>query len=334
MPETVVILGGGIGGVAAANVLSRTLPKKNQIVLVDRNDSHNLRQTFPALMVNRRRPQQISRRLESLGRKGIEFLQAEIKQVKPGLQQVETDRGTLGYDYLVLSLGAEFHPETVPGMAEGSYNPWSFEGASRLRQKLSHFRKGKIVLFIASLPISCPPAPYEVMFLLDAFYRQRGLRGQVDLTLVTPEPAPEPLAGPKVGESVRREMERRGIELITQANILSLDAENQKLILDHGIEVPGDLFMGIPSHWGPSALRESGLTEKGGWIQVDPHTLETRKERVYAVGDAAAIMLPVMKAWAPKAGIFAHYQAEVVARNISSIIAGEKPTYRYTGKGL
>ncbi len=81
-------------------------------------------------------------------------------------------------------------------------------------------------------------------------------------------------------------------------------------------------------------MRDSGLVEEGGWITVDPHTLGTKADRVFAVGDAAAITLPVMQVWAPKAGIFAHYQAEVVARNIASIIAGEIPRFRYQGKAV
>jgi sulfide:quinone oxidoreductase len=334
MAKTVVVLGGGAGGVAAANVLSKTIPQKHRIVLVDRKESHHYQSSFPLMLVNRRRPGQITRSLENLKRKGIHFFQAGVERVLPDQRRVETDRGPLEYDYLVISLGAEHHPETVPGMAEGSYNSWSFEGACRLRQKLLRFKQGKIVLFIASLPISCPPAPYEMIFLLDEFYRRRGLRGQVDLTLVTPEATPEPLAGPKVGESVRKMMEQRGIELITQARVLSLDLKQKNLVLDHGIEVPGDLFIGVPPHWGPSVLRDSGLVEEGGWIEVVPHTLETRADRVFAIGDAAAIKLPVMKIWAPKAGIFAHYQAEVVARNIASMISGKKPGFRYTAKGL
>jgi sulfide:quinone oxidoreductase len=334
--KTVVVLGGGVGGVVASNVLRKTLPKKHRVVLVDRNDRHNFRSSLPLLLVNKRRPAQISRKLENLRRKGIDFIQAEISQLDTGRRTVETSGGELDYDYLVVSLGAEHHPETVPGMAAGSYNPWSFEGASRLRQKLAAFKRGKIVMFAASLPFTCPPAPYETMFLLDEYFRRRGLRGQVDLTLVTPEPTPEPLAGPKVGDSVRRMLEQRGIELITQARVLSLHSHNGSgsLLLDHGISIPGDLFLGIPPHWGPSVLRDSGLVEEGGWITVDPDTLEARADRVYGIGDAAAVKLPVMKVWAPKAGIFAHYQAEVVGRNIACMIAGEKPRFRYTGKGL
>ena len=328
-----LILGGGVGGVVAANVLSKTLSKEHRIILVDRNENHTYRSAYPLMLVNRRRPAQISKKLERLRHKGIEFIQAEIEQLLLEKRQVETNRGLLDYDYLIISLGAEMHPETVPGMAEGAYNPWSFKGADRLRRRLAAFKGGKIVLFIASLPISCHPAPYEIIFLLDAYFRERGLRHQVELTLVTPEMSPEPLAGPKVGESVRRMLEERGINLITQARVLSLEQEDKLLVLDHGITVPGDLFIGVPSHWGPSLLRDTNLVEENGWIRVDPYTLETAADRVFAIGDAADLRLPVSKVIAPKAGIFAHYQAEVVSRNIAALIAGEPPRFRYTAKG-
>ncbi|HHY37933.1 MAG TPA: pyridine nucleotide-disulfide oxidoreductase, partial [Clostridia bacterium] len=43
--------------------------------------------------------------------------------------------------------------------------------------------------------------------------------------------------------------------------------------------------------------------------------------------------VPVSDVPATKAGIFAHYQAEVVARNIARLIRGQEPTFRYKGKG-
>ncbi len=334
MTQTIVILGGGVGGVVAANVLSKALSRKHRVVLFDRDTNHYFRGSYPLLLVNKRCPKQITRRLESLNRKGIEFIQAEIEQVNLLQRLVITSKGSMSYDFLVIALGAEHHPETVPGMTDGSINPWNLVGADDLRNQLKGFRTGRIVLFISSLPITCPPAPYETMFLVDEYFRKRRLRAQVQLTLVTPEPYPEPLAPPKVGESIRKMLDRRGIELITQAKVLSLDIKTGNLVLDHGITVSGDLFLGIPSHWGPSVFQGSGITEQGGWIEVDPYTLETKAEKVFAIGDAAAIKLPKQRVWAPKAGIFAHYQAEVVARNIALIIDGKKPYHRYTGKGL
>ena len=332
MGKTILILGGGTGGVVAANVLGKTLPKKHDIVLVDKNDHHHFYASYPLVMTGRRRPGQVRRPLKLLEHKGVDFIRARVMQIDTESRRVHTSEGSLGYDYLMIALGAEHHPETVPGLAGAAYNPYDFGDVSRLRRKLAAFRRGSIVVFISSLPYTGVIAPWEIMFLLDSYFRRREMREQVGLTLVTPESAPLPLAGPKVGESVRRAMNRRGISLITQAKILSLDQANRKLILDHGIEIPGDLFLGIPSHWGPSALRGSDLTGMGGWVQIDPHTLETGTEGVFAVGDATASILPVSGEWAPKAGFFAHYQAEVAARNIALTATGRKPRFRFTGK--
>ena len=333
--STVLILGGGTGGVVAANVLSKTLDKNiHKVTLVDRKDSHVFMSSYPLLMINKRKPQAITRKLERLNKKGVEFIQAEVQKIIPEQSSIQTDKGILNYNYLIISLGAEHHPETVPGFAEGAYNIYDFEDLLRLRNQLKQLKKGKIVLFISSLPYVCPPAPYEMSFLLDDYLRQRGIRNNTELTLVTPDPSPEPLAEPKVGESVRRMLMQRGINLITEAKVLSLDPEAKSLVLDHGINVAGDLFLGTPPQWGPTVLHNTGLVEKGGWIKVDPHTLQTEQENIYAVGDATALRLPVMGSLAPKAGIFTHYQAEVVARNLGLLLQGKIPKHRYKGKGL
>lgn len=331
--SSILVLGGGTGGIVAANVLSKTLDKKHKIQLVDRKDSHIFYGNYPMLMVNKRKPQDLTRKLERLQKKGIEFLQAQVEGVNPERSNVSTNQGNIEYDYLIISLGAEHHPETVPGFQEEAYNIYSFNDVIRLREQLKKFKSGKIVLFISSLPFICPSAAYEMIFLLDAYFREKGIREKIKLSLITPETSPEPLAGPKVGNSVRSMMEQRDIGLITEAKVLSLDSAKKVIHLDHGISIEADLFLGIPPHWGPETLRSSGLAEEGGWIKVDPHTLETENKKIFAVGDATALRLPVMNVLAPKAGIFAHYQAEVVARNIACLLKGEKPEFRYTAKG-
>ncbi|MDO9573522.1 MAG: hypothetical protein Q7I94_00910 [Candidatus Contubernalis sp.] len=123
---------------------------------------------------------------------------------------------------------------------------------------MKNFKSGKIVLFISSLPFSCPPAPYEMIFLLDAYFRENGLREKIEISMITPEASPEPLGGPKVGQSVRRMMEQRNIQLTTQAKVLSLDPVNKKINLDQGVSVEADLFLGVPPHWGSAPLGSPG----------------------------------------------------------------------------
>ena len=235
---------------------------------------------------------------------------------------------------MIVSPGAEHHPEAVPGFRETAYNVYDLENNISLSNRLNKFRSGKIVIFISSLPFTCPPAPYEIAFLLDDYLRYKGLREKVQLFMVTPEPYPTPLAHPSVGESTRRMMQKRQIELYTEAKVLFLDQSTGTLQLDQGISLEADLFLGIPPHWGPSFLANSGLLDKGGWLEVDPYTLQTRNKRIYGIGDATSLHIPVSMAVAPKAGVFAHFQAEVVARNLASIIQGKKERFRYTGKGI
>lgn len=271
------------------------------------------------------------RPLRCLREKEIGFIHGEVKEIDLNHQQIITGKQILPYDYLIIALGIEYHPETMPGFSAFALNAFQFEDIVRIKEKLLHFDAGEIVFFISSLPYKCPPAPYEMMFLLDQFFRQRRIRSKVKLTLVTPDISPEPLAKPKVGESVRKMLHEKNIELITEAKVLAVEKDG--LVLDHGTRIPARLLLGVAPHWTSEALRSTNLVDLSGYVEVDPHTLETEYSGVYAIGDAAAIRLPVIDAYAPKAGIFAHYQGEVVARNIAFLAQGLNPKFRYTGKG-
>jgi sulfide:quinone oxidoreductase len=74
-------------------------------------------------------------------------------------------------------------------------------------------------------------------------------------------------------------------------------------------------------------VREAGLANEAGWVPVDRTTLATPQENVYALGDVTAIPLPgrwkpEVPLMLPKAGVFAHVQAKVVARRIAAEILG------------
>lgn len=332
MPDRVLVLGGGIGGIVASTILKRTLGPDAKVTVIDKNDRHHFAASFGLLMIGKRQPEDITRDLKELQGKGIEFIKTEVLGLDLSKREVATGRGKLGYDYLIISLGVEFHPEAVPGFSKYAFNVYEFEDVVMLSKELANFKRGEIVLFVSSLPYRCPPAPYEMVFLLDQYFRQRGNRDAVGLTLVTPEPVPESLAGPLVSQSVRRMLASRDIDLRMGAKVLEL--EDDALILDQGVRIPGDLFLGIAPHWGPSVLRVTDLVDESGWVNVDHSTLKTKYPEVYAIGDNAAIRLPVLGVYAPKAGVFAHYQAEVVARNIARVIRGQEPNFRYTGKGM
>ena len=67
------------------------------------------------------------------------------------------------------------------------------------------------------------------------------------------------------------------------------------------------------------------MTE-GGWVPVNPRTLETKFPNVYAIGDIA-------NTGTPKAGVFAEGAAKAVASSLIARIRGEGQGKLYGGAG-
>ena len=87
-------------------------------------------------------------------------------------------------------------------------------------------------------------------------------------------------------------------------------------------EIPYDLFLGVPHHRAPTVVLESDISSDG-WIPVNPLTLETPFDGVYAVGDVAEV-------GTPRAGVFAEGQAKAAAKQHRSAHPGRSHPTRAT----
>lgn len=329
---TIVILGGGVGGLVAANTLRRRLDRKHRIVLVDRVGQHIYTPSFLWMMLGWREPPEITRDLRRLERKGIEVVQEEIREIDPARRRVRTERQEVSGDYLIVSLGAEGWLGGVPGLAEAGYNLYDLDGTLRLRDSLRGFREGRVAVLIAGLPFKCPGAPYEAAMLIEASLRGRGPRQRAQVDIYTPEPLPMPVAGKTIGEAVKAMLEGKGIGAHFQHKLQAVDPERRELAFENGVRAGYDLLVVIPPHRSPPVVKEAGLVGEAGWVPVDKDSLQTAHERVYALGDVTAIKLPV-GLMLPKAGVFAHHQAEVVAFNIAAEITGGATRRAFDGFG-
>lgn len=148
---TVVILGGGIGGVVAARRLRSLLNADARVVLVERQPLQAFPPSYTWVMTGRRRPEAITRDLRRLRRKGIEVVEGSVEAIDVDARRVATTGGEIAYDYLVVALGAELAPEAIEGLGEEAFGYYQVADAERLQRELADFGGGRVAVVIASL---------------------------------------------------------------------------------------------------------------------------------------------------------------------------------------
>ncbi|WP_069806945.1 NAD(P)/FAD-dependent oxidoreductase [Vulcanisaeta thermophila] len=319
--KRVLILGGGFGGLAAANELKGALGSEVDITVVDKRDTTDFRPSYLYVMIGYREPNQISAPLNLLSKRGIEFVKAEVTKIDPANRTVETTAGKLNYDYLIISLGAETHPELVRGGP--IIHPWELDWALKTREAVKSFRKGRLVVAVHSTPYRCPPAPWETALLLDYFYSGLGRRGDITITMVHPFKRPFENFGPLAAKLMEGMMAERKIEwmgLGRNPAVDYVDPEKKELVTTTGERVKYDLLILIPPHRPPKAVAESDIANpQTGWAVATPPTFRTKYDDVYAIGDVVAPSVGL-----GMAGVIAHSYLKYV---VASIVSDIKGTY-------
>lgn len=321
--KTVLILGGGVGGVVAANRLRQRLPCDHRVLLVDRERDHVFQPSLLWLAVGDRAPERIQRPLERLRRKGIEVITGEIAALDPAARTIRVDGREVVGDAIIVALGADLAPDAIPGLAAAGHNLYTLQGAIALRDALADLHGGRVVVLTGAPAYKCPAAPYEAAMLVEAAMRRRGKRNDFQLDLYAAEPGPMGVAGPLVSAAVRDVVESKGIRYHPSHQVTAVDPAARRLTFANGATAAFDLLAYVPPHRAPAVVRAANLIDESGWIPVNRETFETPFPGVYAIGDVTTVPLTMGKPL-PKAGVFAHGEAEVVAANI---------VWQWTGRG-
>jgi sulfide:quinone oxidoreductase len=346
--KTVVVLGGGVGGVVAATMLRRELPEPHRVVLVDRERRHLFAPSLLWLMTGDRTPGQISRRLDRLTKKGIDVVCGDIVAIDPVARRIGVveclpgdaalamppgdARTDLEADYLVVSLGADLAPETIPGLAEAGHNFYTLAGAESLRDALRDFAGGRIVVLTATPAYKCPAAPYEAAMLIAGHVHRHRVADHAQIDLYAAEPGPMGVTGPDVSAAVRSMVEAKGIGYHPEHQVDHVDLAGRRIRFANGAAADFDLLAYVPPHRAPQVIREAGMVDDSGWIPADRDTLHTAYPGVFAIGDITGIPLRMGKPL-PMAGVFAEREAKVVARNIAHEITGRGEPAVFDGYG-
>ena len=329
--KNLLILGGGTAGTMAANKLRKELPNDAwSITVVDTDDQHRYQPGYLFMPFGTYQPEQVTKSRRKFLRKDISLVYGDIDVVKAEDNTVVLSDGrTLTYDMLVIATGVQPRPDQTPGMTDEPgwrdtvHEFYSYEGSVALAEKLKTWPGGRLVIHIVDMPIKCPVAPLEFAFLADDYFTKKGMRDKVQMTYVTPLDGAftKPIAAKAFGNT----LEEKGIDVVPDFMVESVDAAGGRLIHFDESEVPFDLLVTVPLNMGAEYIARSGLGNDLNLVPVDKHTqLATKYDNIFALGDANDIPTS-------KAGSVAHFEVDLFVENFLNHIQGKPMTEMFDG---
>ncbi len=328
MTKRVIVLGGGSGGSMVANKLARQLSKEIQneeieIVQITNSSKHIYQPGYLFIALNEKNPDHFIRSQSSIAHRNVQLIEDEITEIDVKNKFLKSKISQYDYDYLVISTGSYPDFESLPGLKEAARNFYTLEGATKLRDELVNFEKGTILITV-DVPHKCPAAPLELVLMLDDYFRKKGNRKEVVLKYTYPIGRVHSLQ--PVAEWAEPQFEQRGIEFETYFNLEEVKPNEKLAVTMDGEEHPFDLLISIPAHKGADVIIQSNLGDESGFIETDRYSLKMAgQDDVYVIGDATN--LPISKA-----GSTAHYQSEVLVKNLMNRLKGLPDTAVYNGK--
>ena len=328
--KRLLVLGAGTAGTMVVNKLRPRLPASEwEITVVDPSTGHHYQPGYLFVPFGTYEPDDLIRPNRSFIPDGVELRRGQVDRVVPDEHHVLLEDGTqLPYDQLVIATGTTPRPDQTPGMMGDEWRSsifdfYTLDGATALRDKLATFEGGRVVVHITEMPIKCPVAPMEFTFLADAFFRERGMRDQVELVYVTPLDGA--FTKPTCSTYLGGMLTERKITLETDFMLESIDDERKALVSYDEREIPFDLLVTVPLNMGADFVGRSGIGDELNFVKVDKHTLQsTQYDDIFAIGDASDIP-------ASKAGSVAHFAVDVFADNFVEHVHGRPMTRAFDG---
>lgn len=321
----ILILGGGFGGVVAAERLADQLGDDHQITLVSRSRRFVFYPALVKLAFGKCTTKDISFDLRhAMLDRRVNFIEAEVARIDPFERKVTIAHGEvegkLPYDYLVFALGRRLATEQISGFYEHAHHLLNVDKAIQFGKAVSYFHEGHAV--IGQCAGTRLPVPvYETAFALARHLEEKSERDRVKITVVSPGEFGVELGDYDTAIRLKKALIANRIEIVSNFAISSVNANS--IVTASGDTISHDLLMLLPPFRGSSAASYVGVTDSEGYIAVDPAMRVIGQERMYAVGDCVNFE-------GPKLGHLATRQGEVAATNLAAEIEGHEPVARYS----
>jgi sulfide:quinone oxidoreductase len=332
----VLIIGGGTAGITVAAQLRRA--GQRDVAVVEPSHTHYYQPSWTLVGAGAMPRERTARSTQSVMPRGVQWIQDRVASIDAERNRVATESsGEIGYDFLVAAPGLQLDWDRIPGLGEALKTPhvssnYSYDLAPRTWQRLQALGGGTALFTCPPMPIKCPGAPQKIAYLACHHFLRRGVREKIDVVFATATPSM--FAVPEYAAILERVVERYGIDVRYQTNLVRVEPSRREAVLEatagdakQELSLQYDFLHAVPPQSAPDFIKRSPLAGEGGWIDVDKHTLRHAKfPNVFGLGDATNTPNS-------KTGAAVLKQAPVLVGNLLAAMAGRELPGSYDGYG-
>jgi sulfide:quinone oxidoreductase len=328
----VVIVGGGAGGISVAARLANS-GESLKIQIVEPSDKHYYQPLWTLVGAGVFPREESERNEADFIPPGVEWIKEFVDSFQPEQNRVTLRDGRhLEYDYLVVSPGLQINWQKVKGLKEavgkdGVCSNYDYNTVDSTWAAIRSLKSGNAVFTQPSGVIKCGGAPQKICYLAEDYFRQHGVREQVNVIFASAAGMIFPVD--RYRPSLERVIERKGIQTLYEHDLCEVRPNTKEAVFrrpdgsEHAVRY--DMLHATPPMGPPDFISRSPLADAGGWVEVNKHTLQhLRFSNVFGLGDASS--LPTSKT-----GAAIRKQAPVLVENLLAQRAGQPLLGSYDG---
>lgn len=332
---SVVIVGGGSGGICVAARLKRARPELT-IAIIEPSATHAYQPGWTLVGAGVMSLADTLRQEGGVIPRNVTWIRDRVRSFQPDAMTVTLDNGSvIEYRRLVVCPGIQLNWDAIKGLKEtlgrnGVASNYYRDGAAYMWDCVRNFSGGKAIFTQPVMPIKCAGAPQKAVYLSCDHWRREGVLHRIKPQFCT--------AGAKLFgvdyyvPSLQKMIDYYGVEVAYKENLIAIDGQKKEATFqivgtEQTVVRPFDMIHVVPPQSAPDFVRNSPLVNEAGWLDVDPTTMQHKKyETIFGLGDVTST--PNAKTAAA-----VREQAPVVVDNLIKSLAGEPLDGAYSGYG-